>query len=145
MHKLLKLKKLGKRSGKIISTADAQGTITVKSRTERFGLFLLAESAPDTKESENYAVDIIAVHGLNGDAYTTWTHANGTLWIRDLLPKLLPGCRVYTYGYPSQVAFSTSFAEVREYSRRLLSSIRDVQEDCDQVSSSSSLHYIRLG
>ncbi|OIW34693.1 hypothetical protein CONLIGDRAFT_658495 [Coniochaeta ligniaria NRRL 30616] len=86
----------------------------------------------DVNEDEHYAVDIIAVHGLNGDAYTTWTHGNGTLWLRDLLPKVLPGCRVYTYGYPSQVAFSTSFAEVQEYSRRLLSSIRDVQEDRDQ-------------
>jgi hypothetical protein len=139
------LKKLGKRSRESSSTAETQGTSTATPRSERFGLFLLAESAPNTNEDEHYAVDIIAVHGLNGDAYTTWTHANGTLWIRDLLPKFLPGCRVYTYGYPSQVAFSTSFAEVQEYSRRLLSSIRDVREDCDQVSSSGSLRHLNFG
>ncbi|KAK0709354.1 hypothetical protein B0T26DRAFT_623891, partial [Lasiosphaeria miniovina] len=54
-----------------------------------------------------YPVDIIDIHGLNGHPFNTWTHENGTLWLRDLLPGHLPGCRVYTYGYPSDV-FSKS-------------------------------------
>ena len=56
-----------------------------------FGLWPLAKdwSVP----SGQYEVDIIAIHGLNGHRLKTWTHDNGTLWLRDLLPKTLPGCR----------------------------------------------------
>jgi hypothetical protein len=92
-------------------------------RLERFGLTHLVGNSDD---SGQYPVDIIAVHGLNGDAYTTWTHGNGKLWLRDFLASSLPGCRVSTYGYPSQV-FSESIAEVKGYARRLLGSIRDLQ------------------
>jgi ankyrin repeat domain-containing protein 50 len=94
---------------------------------------------PDDSGAEQYPVDIIAVHGLNGDAYKTWTHENGVLWLRDLLPGLLPGCQVFTYGYPSQVAFSTSFARVQDYARQLLSSLRDVQEERKELSQASLL------
>jgi len=137
MKKLLR-KKFGRRSGgRSNSDDEPPNTSTASTRSEPFGLFLLAESGPNPSDHEHYPVDIIAVHGLNGDAYTTWTHANGMLWLRDLLPNFLPGCRVYTYGYPSQVAFTTSFAEVEDYARRLLSSIRDVYEHSDQVLSAT--------
>lgn len=133
MDKLLK--KLGKRP------SDA-GTGPPQ-RLERFGLFLLAESAP-SPDDKSFPVDIIAVHGLNGDAYTTWQHQNGTLWLRDLLPGSLPGCRVFTYGYDAQVAFSTSFAAVQSYARQLLSSVRDIQKESDQVWPTSSFQSCSL-
>lgn len=96
---------------------------------DRFGLIQLVDkSLPNPDDSENYPVDIIAVHGLNGDAYTTWTHRNGKLWLRDFLASSLPGCRVFTYGYPSQI-FSESTAEVKGYARRLLGSLRDLQDN----------------
>ncbi len=86
---------------------------------------ILPESISDINDGhEQYPVDIIAIHGLNGHPFTTWTHENGTLWLKDLLPGQLPGCRVYTYGYPSQVLFSKSLMEVREYARSLLDWIR---------------------
>jgi len=102
---------------------------TTNTIQERFGLIPFPETAPLAHGSEQYPVDVIAVHGLNGDAFTTWTHENGILWLRDLLPTALPGSRVFTYGYPSQVVFSSSFAQVKEYARRLLSSVRDVQDE----------------
>lgn len=102
---------------------DPGASFASASQTDRYGLFLVAESPPDPKGT-SYPVDIIAVHGLNGDAFTTWTHANGTLWIRDLVPQALPGCRVYTYGYPSHVVFNASYASVQEYSRGLLTSLK---------------------
>ena len=132
MKKLLK--KLGKRPVNDART-DPQSTNPQEAVSERFGLLLLAESTPKPENRETYPVDIIAVHGLNGDAYATWKHDNQTLWLRDLLPSFLPGSRVFTFGYPSQLAFSTSFARVQEYSRRLLSSIRDIQEDSNEVPS----------
>ena len=70
-------------------------------------------------QAQYYPIDIIAIHGLNGHPFYTWTHKNGTLWLKDLLLVHLLGCRVYTYGYPSQV-FSTSFMEGKEYARALL-------------------------
>ncbi|TRX91008.1 hypothetical protein FHL15_008213 [Xylaria flabelliformis] len=104
------------------STAQSASVDKEQTRSERFGLFYVGGSPVDPKQDNQYPVDIIAVHGLNGDAYTTWTHPNGVMWIRDILPSFIPGCRVYTYGYPSQVAFSSSFATVQEFSRGLLSS-----------------------
>lgn len=71
-------------------------------------------------------VDIVAIHGLNGDAFSTWEHENGTLWLRDLLPSALPGSRIFTYGYPSKLFFSKSLASLRDYSQRLLSSLLDI-------------------
>ncbi|KAK4209931.1 ankyrin repeat protein [Rhypophila decipiens] len=84
--------------------------------------------APSLKDNEvQYPVDIIAVHGLNGDTFATWTHNNGNLWLKDFLPGDLPGCRVFTYGYPSQI-WSESIAGVRVYAGRLLDSLREIQE-----------------
>ncbi|KAI0814366.1 hypothetical protein GGR55DRAFT_631560 [Xylaria sp. FL0064] len=99
-------------------------------RSERYGLLEVHAGDISSKQDDQYyPVDIIAVHGLNGDAFTTWTHPNGTLWIKDILPSFIPGCRVYTYGYPSKAAFSSSLASVPEFSRGLLSSARDLHED----------------
>ncbi|KAF1924628.1 uncharacterized protein M421DRAFT_36145, partial [Didymella exigua CBS 183.55] len=64
-----------------------------------YGLFLLDEKKLPDDSKDIKGVDIVAIHGLNGDAYTTWQHENGTLWLRDLLPNDLPGSRVFTYGY----------------------------------------------
>ncbi|KAK0624326.1 ribonuclease-like protein p/mrp subunit [Immersiella caudata] len=53
------------------------------------------------------AVDIVAVHGLNGDAFRTFTsQTSGRCWLddADMLPKDLPNCRVLTFSYPATVA-----------------------------------------
>ncbi|KXX73339.1 Ankyrin repeat domain-containing protein 50 [Madurella mycetomatis] len=130
------LKKLGRRiaegSTSEAESSEAASPVTLASpRPERFGLMSLSEPSPD--DPAQYPIDIVAVHGLAGDAYTTWTHENGVLWLRDLLPCFLPGCRVFTYGYPSQVAFRTSFAQVQEYARGLVISVRDAQEDSTEA------------
>ncbi|KAK2778956.1 ankyrin repeat protein [Colletotrichum kahawae] len=122
---LRKLKtKLGKRTARNRTPeSDPNASLMPTPQSERYGMFHVAESPFDPKEP-SYPVDIIAVHGLNGDAFTTWTHSNGTLWLRDLLPKALPGCRVYTYGYPSQIVFNASYASIQEYSRGLLTTLK---------------------
>ncbi|KAK2005460.1 ankyrin [Colletotrichum eremochloae] len=126
---LKKLKnKLVRRLGSEIKSEQKTDDSLAFSRSERYGL-IPVPSKPSDPTARSYPVDIVAIHGLNGDAFTTWTHPNGTLWIKDLLPQFLPGCRVFTYGYPSQLVFNSSFARVQEYARVLLSSLRNVQED----------------
>ena len=69
---------------------------------EKIGLFELS-----THESEKTSV-VVAVHGLQGDAYKTWEHDNRSLWLRDFLPADIPNARIMTFGYDSTVAFSKS-------------------------------------
>jgi len=44
---------------------------------------------------------IIALHGLGGDAFKTWTDKQGHLWLRDSLPGHIPDARIMTFGYDS--------------------------------------------
>ena len=74
---------------------------------EKIGLFELSEG-------EEKTVDIVAVHGLQGDAFKTWQHENGKLWLRDFLPTDLPSARIMTHGYNSTVAFSNSVARIED-------------------------------
>lgn len=61
------------------------------------------ELTPVYYPSEAATVDIIFVHGLNGDALKTWTSESGCFWPEDLLPTTLDSGRVHarilTYSY----------------------------------------------
>ncbi|KAN0113271.1 Alpha/Beta hydrolase fold [Hyaloscypha variabilis] len=54
-------------------------------------------------------VDIVFVHGLTGNAYTTWLYNHGktkVYWPYDLLQKDLPDARILAFGYDADI---TSF------------------------------------
>jgi hypothetical protein len=94
---------------------------------EKYGLFRLQPVLTTTSNNEHAAtsaVDIVAVHGITGDAYGTWTHDNGTMWLRDLIPKDLPGVRVFSYGYPAKVFFTLGTGGLEDFSRGLLEGLR---------------------
>jgi hypothetical protein len=54
---------------------------------------------PDAK------VDVVLVHGLNGDPRLTWTATNGVFWPTQLLPITLKSAqaRILVYGYNADV------------------------------------------
>jgi hypothetical protein len=68
--------------------------------------------------------DIIAIHGIGGDLYKTWTHENGALWLRDFLPKNIKGARVFSFGYDAEVALTKSRATLDSFARSLLNNLR---------------------
>ena len=58
-------------------------------------------------EDHNSAiVDIVFVHGLTGNAYSTWLHQDKetkTYWPYDLLPKDYPDARILAFGYDADI------------------------------------------
>ncbi|KAI9808253.1 MAG: hypothetical protein M1825_004710 [Sarcosagium campestre] len=80
------------------------------------------------------AVDIVAVHGLGGDAIDTWTHPKSkAFWLKDFLPKQIPDARVMTFGYNAAAAFEQSTAEVIDHAKSLLTSLVDKREESEEV------------
>ena len=106
---------------------QTEPTTTAKTeRSEKHGLFLISDGLSKSSASsrESFGVDIIAIHGLNGDPYKTWTdRETQCLWLRDLLPDDIPGARIFTYGYPSHLLCNTSTAGTPEYAGILLAHI----------------------
>ena len=72
----------------------------------------------------------MAVHGLGGDAITTWTHPKSkAFWLKDFLPQQIPDARIMTFGYNADVAFGQSTAEIIDHAKRLLASLVDKREE----------------
>jgi hypothetical protein len=106
----------------------AKGQENVK-RTEKYGLFLLSPTSlstvdATTSEQKRYPLDIIAVHGITGDAYGTWAHENRKLWLRDFLPAQFPGSRVFSFGYPADVFCSKGTGNIDTFARSLLEDLK---------------------
>ena len=95
------------------------------------GLSLLSSQSVDDSSEQGCAIDVVAIHGLNGDPRSTWSckgPEGEVFWLRDLLPKALPGARIYTYGYDSKLYLSPSTANLTSWGKGLLdhlSTLRD--------------------
>jgi hypothetical protein len=89
-------------------------------KVEKFGLFIFS----DQPESNKDAIDIVAIHGLNGHYMKTWqsttSSGDGVLWLRDILPHQIPQARIMSYGYDSSVVFSKSTEDISTFADGLL-------------------------
>lgn len=74
---------------------------------------------------------IVAIHGLGGDPYKTWTATNRNnepqFWLKDFLPHDLPKARIMTYGYESDFGFTRSKSGIRDFALQLLSRMRTLR------------------
>ncbi|KAF7914114.1 uncharacterized protein EAF01_000520 [Botrytis porri] len=96
-----------------------------KELSERFGLFHLNPIPVLPKNGESpYKLDIVALHGIKGDAFKTWTEKNEdgvkNMWLRDQLPNELPGARIFSFGYDANVLFSRGTGTIEDFATALL-------------------------
>ncbi|KAK3331189.1 ribonuclease-like protein p/mrp subunit [Apodospora peruviana] len=69
-------------------------------------------------EDKIYGINIVAVHGLGGDARRTWTAKERKVsWLDDpeFLPRFLPRARILTWGYNSSFSSLTGDAPSKEH------------------------------
>ncbi|KAK5656647.1 hypothetical protein OQA88_4627 [Cercophora sp. LCS_1] len=82
-----------------------------------------------TAEGRPVAADIIAITGLDGNAYGSWRGRDnlGRMWLRHWLSSSMPDCRTMTYGYNSKLSVR-GIDTLEDYSRELLEGIKNLQE-----------------
>jgi hypothetical protein len=81
---------------------------------------------------------IVFVHGLNvsnqkNHAMMSWTHQNGILWPRDLLPQDVPNARILVFGYNSNIMRNVSQEGIQDHATNLLDRLgrnRNATEVC---------------
>ncbi|KAJ5537510.1 hypothetical protein N7513_007160 [Penicillium frequentans] len=77
---------------------------------------------------EEVAFDLVAIHGLNGDAIETWTHKETkVMWLKDLLPEAIPNIRIMTFGYNARFKNFTAQQDLRAISCKLLAELVDLR------------------
>jgi hypothetical protein len=60
----------------------------------------------ELEDTNSAIVDIVFVHGLTGNAYTTWLYKNGktrVYWPYELLRKDYPNARILAFGYDADI------------------------------------------
>ncbi|KAH8600715.1 hypothetical protein B0O99DRAFT_287380 [Bisporella sp. PMI_857] len=76
--------------------------------------------------------DLLAIHGINGHPYHTWTHPNGAKWLEDYLPEDMPNARIMTFGYNSQI-FTSSKGFVTDFAEQLLQHLMSIRRSTDST------------
>ncbi|KAH6849651.1 hypothetical protein B0I37DRAFT_396586 [Chaetomium sp. MPI-CAGE-AT-0009] len=72
-------------------------------------------------------VDLVLVHGLDGDATKSWTwrdQSSEVFWPRKLLPNERPRTRVLSFGYNADMFHNNTDATIRDSARSLLALLK---------------------
>ena len=119
-------------------TCVSQGT--VNKLVQRFGLTEVYAPTP----ANSALVDIVFVHGLNGDPHNTWTSSpSNVFWPADLLPQFVEDqkARVLVYGYDADVSSlagsGTTKDRIHNHAERLVADLfanRRVRETIRRLS-----------
>ena len=96
---------------------------------EKIGLFEFAQNG------ERKTVDVVVIHGLQGDAFKTWKHNNGSLWLWDFLSVDVSFTHIMTFRYDSTVTFSNSVTKVKNKALNLLNQLSSKWSAADNSSS----------
>ena len=81
-------------------------------------------------DSQLTCSSLVAIHGINGDAVTTWTEkATGVMWLRDFLPAQFPRIRIMTFGYDADFASFASHQNLRTIAAKLLAQLAEKREE----------------
>ncbi|KAK3990805.1 hypothetical protein QBC44DRAFT_394154 [Cladorrhinum sp. PSN332] len=92
---------------------------------KRLVLKVLHEPTRANSRSNTPAVDVVLVHGLDGDPIKTWTEpVSGVLWPRELLPKKFANARVLSFGYNGDMYLNRSKAGIRTNAESLLAQLK---------------------
>lgn len=93
---------------------------TARSSGRNYGMNVFVNRDPLASE----AIDIVAVHGLNGHYEKTWTNETSQFnWLKDGIPKVIPLARVMSFSYNSSVQFSKSTSDLFVFADQLLESL----------------------
>jgi len=105
-----------------LEVKDTTKTSDEDSADGLFGLRIIERKSPPSpaQGSIRYPVDIVAIHGITGTAFSTFTADNGVFWLRDFLLDDLPGARVYSYGYDAGVFFTKAKGTLDDFALALL-------------------------
>ena len=90
---------------------------------KEIGLTQLSNPAAEIPSAKKYNMDIVAVHGLGGHPFKSWTFnekGKECFWLEDYLLKDLPGARVFTFGYNSNPFFSRSVQGIGDFAKELI-------------------------
>ena len=84
-----------------------------------------------SKEKGPVAADIIAVTGLAGHAFGSWSHTDEHMWLRDYLPRHAENARILTYGYSSALSSSCEVSILHDYTKKFLQGLFDMREEAE--------------
>jgi len=100
-------------------------------------------------DPEDPVVDIIFVHGLTGDSYSTWVIESGgkhVYWPLDMLSREIPNARIATWGYDVDVTKPrvgpVSQCTIGEHARDLEGDLRLMRADEGAVSCVDSKSFL---
>ena len=93
-------------------------------RPKTKGMFQLwpKENSRTDEVVSNTRLDIVAIHGLGGDAYKTWMDGS-RLWLSDFLPSHVPEARVLSFGYSASDALAWFGTGIEQQAITLLSKL----------------------